>query len=100
MYVSGHPLLEHSEDLEEFTTVDFSDSLFLKKNDVVIVGGMITKITKKYDRRNRAMAFFEMDCIGGHIEVISFSDCYGQYESLVEEDSVIFVEGKLSLIHI
>ena len=57
MYVSGHPLLEHSEDLEEFTTVDFSDSLFLKKNDVVIVGGMVTKITKKYDRRNRAMAF-------------------------------------------
>ena len=96
MYVSGHPLLEHSEDLEEFTTVDFSDSLFLKKNDVVIVGGMITKITKKYDRRNRAMAFFEMDCIGGHIEVIAFSDCYGQYESLVEEDSVIFVEGKMA----
>ena len=96
MYVSGHPLLEHSEDLEEFTTVDFSDSLFLKKNDVVIIGGMITKITKKYDRRNRAMAFFEMDCIGGHIEVIAFSDCYGQYESLVEEDSVIFVEGKMA----
>ena len=96
LYVSGHPLLEHSEDLEEFTTVDFSDSMFLKKNELVTVGGMVTKITKKYDRRNRAMAFFEMDCIGGHVEVIAFSDCFGMYENLIEEDSVIFVNGKMA----
>jgi DNA polymerase-3 subunit alpha len=83
LYVSGHPLLEHSEDLEEFTSVDFSDSLFLKKNDLVTVGGMITKITKKYDRHNRPMAFFEMDCIGGHVEVIAFSDCFGEYENAI-----------------
>ena len=57
---------------------------------------MITKITKKYDRRNRPMAFFEMDCIGGHVEVIAFSDCFGEYENLVEEDSVVFVQGKMA----
>jgi len=96
LYVSGHPLLEHSEDLEEFTSVDFSDSLFLKKNELVTVGGMVTKITKKYDRRNRAMAFFEMDCIGGHVEVISFSDCFAMYENLIEENQVIFVNGKMA----
>jgi DNA polymerase-3 subunit alpha len=96
LYVSGHPLLEHSEDLEEFTSVDFTDSLFLKKNDIVTVGGMITKITKKYDRRNRAMAFFDLDCIGGHVEVIAFSDCFAQYENLIEEDAVVFVQGKMA----
>jgi len=96
LYVSGHPLLEHSEDLEEFTSIDFSDSLFLKKNDIITVGGMITKITKKYDRRNRAMAFFEMDCIGGHVEVIAFSDCFAQYENLIEENGVVFVKGKMA----
>ncbi|MBA64765.1 MAG: DNA polymerase III subunit alpha [Candidatus Marinimicrobia bacterium] len=96
LYVSGHPLLEHSEDLEEFTSVDFSDSLLLKKNEIITVGGMVTKITKKYDRRNRAMAFFEMDCIGGHVEVIAFSDCFAMYENLIEEDSVIFVNGKMA----
>ena len=96
LYVSGHPLLEHSEDLEEFTSIDFSDSLFLKKSEIVTVGGMVTKITKKYDRRNRAMAFFEMDCIGGHVEVIAFSDCFAMYENLIEEDQVIFVNGKMA----
>ena len=42
------------------------------------------------------MAFFEMDCIGGHVEVIAFSDCFGMYENLIEEDNVIFVNGKMA----
>ena len=96
MYVSGHPLLEHAGEIEEFTSVDFSDSLSLKKNEVVTVGGMVTKITKKYDRRNRAMAFFEMDCFGGTVEVIAFSDCFEKYENLIEEDEVIFINGKMA----
>ena len=94
MYVSGHPLLEHADEIEEFTSVDFSDSLSLKKNEVVTVGGMVTKITKKYDRRNRAMAFFEMDCFGGTVEVIAFSDCFEKYENLIEEDSYKTYEFK------
>ena len=60
------------------------------------VGGMVTKITKKYDRRNRAMAFFEMDCFGGTVEVIAFSDCFEKYENLIEEDAVIFINGKMA----
>ena len=96
MYVSGHPLLEHADEIEEFTSVDFSDNLSLKKNEVVTVGGMVTKITKKYDRRNRAMAFFEMDCFGGTVEVIAFSDCFEKYENLIEEDAVIFINGKMA----
>ena len=96
LYVSGHPLLEHSEDLEEFTSVDFTDKLSLKKNDNIRVGGMVKKITKKYDRRNRPMAFFEMDCLGGNAEVIAFSDCYAKYEIYIEEDAVIFINGKLA----
>ena len=96
MYVSGHPLLEHADEIEEFTSVDFSDDLMLKKNEIVTVGGMVTKITKKYDRRNRAMAFFEMDCFGGTVEVIAFSDCFEKYENLIDEDAVIFINGKMA----
>ena len=96
LYVTGHPLLQHSEDLEEFTTIDFSDNHNISKDKIITVGGMISKIVKRYDRRNRAMAFFEMDCLGGHIEVIAFSDCYAKYENLIEEEKVIFVKGRSS----
>ena len=95
-YVSGHPLLEHSEDLEEFTSVSFEGEQNINKKDVIIVGGMITRIVRRYDRRNREMAFFDMDCLGGHAEVIAFSDCFKSYGNLIEESSVVFIKGKLS----
>ena len=96
LYVSGHPLLEHADDLEEFTTISFEEDQEITKLDTVFVGGMITKIVRRYDRRNREMAFFEMDCIGGHAEVVVFSDCYQSYATLIDEGNVVFVKGKPS----
>ena len=95
-YISGHPLLEHSEDLEEFTTISFDEDQQISKNDMVTIGGMITRIVKRFDRRNRQMAFFDMDCLGGHAEIVTFSDCYDSYGDLIEEGSVVFVRGNPS----
>ena len=96
LYVSGHPLLEHSDDLEEFTTISFEEGDQISKNDTITIGGMITRIVKRFDRRNRQMAFFEMDCLGGHAEIVTFSDCFATYGHLIEEESVVFVRGNPS----
>ena len=96
LYVSGHPLLEHSDDLEEFTTISFEEGDQISKNDTITLGGMITRIVKRFDRRNRQMAFFEMDCLGGHAEIVTFSDCFASYGHLIEEESVVFVRGNPS----
>ncbi len=96
LYVTGHPLLEHAEDLEEFTSVSFEENQEFSKKDTIIVGGMITRIVRRFDRRNREMAFFDMDCLGGHAEVIAFSDCFKSYSNLIEEGNVVFVKGKPS----
>ena len=96
LYVSGHPLLEHAEDLEEFTSISFEVGQELSKKDTVIVGGMITRIVRRFDRRNREMAFFDLDCLGGHVEIVAFSDCYKSYVNLIDEGNVIFVKGKPS----
>ena len=96
LYVSGHPLLEHAEDLEEFTSVTFGEDQEFSKKDALVVGGMITRIVERFDRRNRKMAFFDLDCLGGHAEVIAFSDCFKSYGNLIEEGNVVFVKGKPS----
>ncbi len=96
LYISGHPLLEHSADLEEFTTIDFEEGYEISNNDIVTVGGMITRIVRRFDKRNREMAFFDMDCLGGHAEVVSFSDSYAAYGNLINEGNVVFVRGKPS----
>ena len=96
IYVSGHPLLEHADDLEEFTTVSFEEGQEISKKDTVLVGGMITKIVRRYDKRNREMAFFDLDCLGGHAEIVVFSDCYKSYGNLIDDGKVVFVRGKPS----
>jgi DNA polymerase-3 subunit alpha len=96
LYVTGHPLLEHAEDLEEFTSITFGEEQEFSKKDAIVVGGMITRIVKRFDRRNREMAFFDLDCLGGHAEVIAFSDCFKSYGNLIEEGNVVFVKGKPS----
>ena len=96
LYISGHPLLEHSEDLEEFTTIVFEEGQEISRNDVITIGGMITKIIKRFDKRNREMAFFDMDCLGGNAEIVTFSDCFASYKNLIEEGNVVFVRGKPS----
>ena len=96
LYISGHPLLEHADDLEEFTTIAFDEGQTLSKNDNICVGGMVAKVVRRYDKRNREMAFFDMDCLGGCAEIVVFSDCYQSYGRLIDEGKVVFVKGKPS----
>lgn len=96
LFLTGHPLLEHAEDLEEFSNADFESEVTLSKHDVITVGGLITSITKRIDRRNNMMAFFSLDCLGGRAEIIAFSDCYKKYGDLVQDGKVVFVKGKPS----
>ncbi len=96
LYVSGHPLLEHAENLEEFTNILFEEGQEFSSNDKITLGGMITKIVTRFDRRNREMAFFDMDCLGGHAEIVVFSDYYKSFENLIVEGNVVFVKGNPS----
>ena len=74
----------------------FEEQGNINNKDTVVIGGMITRIVRRFDRRNREMAFFDLDCIGGHAEVIAFSDCFKSFGNLIEEESVVFIKGKLS----
>ena len=96
MCIRDSPLLEHADDLEEFTTIAFDEGQTLSKNDNICVGGMVAKVVRRYDKRNREMAFFDMDCLGGRAEIVVFSDCYQSYGRLIDEGKVVFVKGKPS----
>ncbi len=96
MYISGHPLLKYAEDIEEFSTIDFSEDPNRKLPEKVRLGGMITNLRIQYDRRNNPMAFFYLDCLGGQADVVMFASVYEKYRHLVENDRVIFVVGKTS----
>ena len=94
LYFSGHPLLEHAEELEEFTTVDFSEKEEKPKTDSLRVGGIITNIKNHFDKKNNQMAFFDLECLGGKAEILAFSNTFDKYKNLIQDGEVVFVAGK------
>ena len=94
LYLSGHPLFEFADDLEEFSTFDFSEE---SKNTVKTsfrVGGIINNIKHHFDRKNNQMAFFDLECLGGKVEILAFSDTFTKFNKLIKDGEVVFVVGK------
>jgi len=94
LYLSGHPLLKHADDLEEFGNFDFSEKTSLRSMKKVQIGGIIRDLRHHYDRKNNQMAFFNLDCLGGQAEILAFSDTYERYKNLIEDNKIVFVHGK------
>lgn len=108
VYISGHPLMEYKNILEKFTsTLDIQQSSLeeeammasngLKDGSKVKVGGIIVEHKRKSTKNNNMMAFVTLEDLYGTIEVIVFPATYKKYSRLLENDSTVIIEGKLSL---
>ncbi len=92
-YMSGHPIERHRDDLTAFGARAIGD-LTESAPDVWIggtVGGTRQLKTKKGDR----MAVFVLDDPTGTVEVVVFPETFGKTGSLVVNDTVVLVRGKL-----
>jgi len=94
LYLSGHPLLKYAADLEEFSNFDFSEKISLRSLEKIQIGGIVRDLRKHYDRKNNQMAFFNLDCLGGQAEILAFSDTFERYKSLIEDNKILFIQGK------
>lgn len=106
MYVSGHPLSQFEEEIQRNTSTDNGklnalkedEELFLSMDEKeVIMGGMIVNKTIKTTKRNDIMAFLELEDLYGTIEIIVFPQLLQKYNAILNEDSIIYVKGSLSI---
>ena len=94
LYISGHPLLKHAEDLEEFSNFDFTENVEELKLDTVRIGGSVQEFRLHFDRKNNQMAFFKLECLGGQAEILAFSSVFDKYKDMLDNDEIIFVSGR------
>ena len=94
IYLSGHPLLKYADELEELSNYDFTDKVVANNEKTVRIGGSISELKMHFDRKNIQMAFFKLECLGGQVEILTFSDTFSKYRSLIANDAVVFVKGK------
>ena len=92
LYMSGHPLERHAEELKLFGARRLGD-LAASEADVWvagIVGGLRPLKTKKGDR----MAVFMLEDIAGSLEVVAFPETFARHAALIEADAMLLVRGK------
>jgi len=111
LYLSGHPLDQYESALKRQTSVNISDivtvevldeellegSSKVKDGDIVIIGGIITEITRKITKNNANMAFVKIEDLFAVIEVVIFPKTYEKCKSFIEEDSIVVIKGRVSM---
>ena len=113
LYVSGHPLREYEDEIKTYVTF-FSSSLNKETDEVdvekemeslkgisdgaqVTVGGIITAMKTKTTKSNNLMAFVNIEDLYGTMEVIVFPAILEKFNSLLTEENIVLVNGRISI---
>ena len=120
LYISGHPLENIREQLEAKTNINSMDLRQIGNNaegdgsepelenyinnqtnfrdgQNVTYAGIITSIKKKYTKNNNLMAFVTVEDLYGQAEIIVFDSCYRNCSSVLIDENIVVVEGRLSI---
>ncbi|MGF7060244.1 DNA polymerase III subunit alpha [Brassicibacter mesophilus] len=110
VYISGHPLSSYEDDLREISNTtsaeifEIKEELDTDKNESglkdgsrVVIGGIIIKKQNKITKNNNMMAFATLEDLYGTVELIIFPATFEKYNKHIYEDSLVIVEGRLSV---
>ncbi|MGZ4535493.1 MAG: DNA polymerase III subunit alpha [Nocardioidaceae bacterium] len=99
LYVSDHPLLG----LEHILTngSDCTIGQLLTDEDrpdgsTVTVSGLVTSVTRKITKRGDAWAMVTLEDLEGAIDVLLFPSAYQLASTLLTEDAILTIKGRLS----
>ena len=104
IYVSGHPMQEYEAKWKKSitaTTMDFqldeeTGRTKVREGERAIIGGMIAAKTIKHTKTNKTMAFISIEDLMGTVEVMVFPKDYEKSKMYLNEDSKVFVKGRVS----
>ena len=105
IYVSGHPLDDYKEKIDKNVTSYSYDFVIDEERDKPkvedgsrqVIGGMITTKTIKTTRNNSMMAFITLEDMFGTIEVIIFPKDFEKNKHMLEVDTKIFIQGRVTM---
>ena len=111
LYISGHPLEQFREQIAEQTNINtlkmkqlqetedkiMEDVPKYRDGQVVRIAGIINSVKKKYTKNNKIMAFVTIEDLFGQCEIIVFENCYQMCSDILMDESIVLVEGRLSI---
>lgn len=106
LYITDHPLSSYSDYIEKNS--NFKMSVITEADDFqeiqdkydqkrVSIVGLITSRNDKITRNNQQMTFLEVEDEFGVIEIVVFPKLFDEYRPLMQEDTVVKLEGRLTI---
>lgn len=96
LYLTEHPMHRYQSVIKHFV-VTCEHARTLGDHAVAKVSGVITSIKKIHTKKNDPMLFVRLEDLSGSLEVIVFPTVLAETERAWQQDSLIVVEGKVSL---
>ena len=94
-YVSGHPLEEYSDIIENYTTASTQTLVEHPVDSEVFVAGMIMEVKNITTKKGDSMAVIGFEDLEGSVEVVVFPGAYKAAGDLVE-GRVVWIRGKVN----
>jgi len=99
LYVSDHPLMGLEHILSQGTDCTIGQLLLDEERadgSTVTISGLVTSVQRKITKRGDAWAMVTLEDLEGAIDVLLFPSAYQLVGTLLNEDAIITVKGRLS----
>ncbi len=97
LYISGHPLSSVNELLKEQIDTNAFELAERKEGEQVVVGGILSSCRKLTTRRKELMMVANIEDMSGTIPVVIFPRAYEKYASMLSDDAIVIIKGKVNI---
>ncbi len=102
-YITSHPLTDHHQTLERYSTAGTKEAAAMSEGAEVTIGGMINRVKKVVTKNGRSagqqMAIITLEDLEGQIDGTLFAETFGEvnqkYPGAVADESIVFVRGRV-----
>jgi len=95
LYVSDHPLLGREAALAQLAECSVAQLLSSSDGRVATVAGILSGVRRKVTRQGAAWAAATLEDLGGAVEVLFFPATYQRCATLLADDALLVVRGRL-----
>jgi DNA polymerase-3 subunit alpha len=102
-YITSHPLTEHQNLMERYTTATTREAMNCSEGAEVMIGGMLSAVRPKVAKTGRSAgqrwAILEIEDLDGKIEGMCYAESHAdisqRYPGVLAAEQIVFVRGKV-----
>ena len=92
-YISGHPLMEHSDIVQRSTQIK---NLSVAQNAPTTIAALVSSTKKITTKKGEPMLFFNVEDLSGKVEAIAFPNLFTQHQTSLTEGKILQIQGRMS----